>query len=86
MLKLHTRQLDLQPTQRSDLTSLDPLTGEIIRLFHPRRDKWTDYFRLNGAIIEPVTDVGRVTVKLLQLNRTDRIAERKLLIALERYP
>ncbi|MDZ4763024.1 MAG: HNH endonuclease signature motif containing protein [Chloroflexota bacterium] len=70
----------------SDLTSLDPATGEIVRLFHPRRDVWAEHFRLNDALIEAITDVGRVTVKLLQLNRPNRVAERRIMLALGIYP
>ncbi len=64
----------------SDLASLDPVTGEIIPLFHPRRDRWLDHFRLNDAQFIPLTPKGRVTVRLLQLNNPERIEERELLI------
>jgi 5-methylcytosine-specific restriction endonuclease McrA len=64
----------------TDLTTLEAGTGEIVPLYHPRRDRWTDHFRLNGAEIEPLTSVGRATVRLLQLNRSERITERELLI------
>jgi hypothetical protein len=70
----------------SDLASLDPLTGEVAALFHPRKDKWTDHFRLNGAIVEPLTAQGRVTVQLLQMNKRERLTERQLLIVLGRFP
>lgn len=63
----------------SDLTSIDPLTGQIIPLFHPRRDRWADHFRMVAGRIEPFTPVGRVTVRLLQLNHPDRVKERILL-------
>jgi HNH endonuclease len=65
----------------SDIASVDPETGAVVVLFHPRRDNWADHFRLAGARIEPLTPVGRVTVRLLQLNHPDRIAERELLVA-----
>src|SRR3954464_13788752 len=39
----------------SDLTSLDPLTGEITPLFHPRRDEWAAHFQLDGALISALT-------------------------------
>jgi 5-methylcytosine-specific restriction endonuclease McrA len=65
----------------SDLTSIDPQTGAIVPLFHPRRDRWTDHFRLVEGRIEPLTPVGAVTVRLLQLNHADRVEERKLLDA-----
>jgi hypothetical protein len=46
----------------TDLSSIDELTGGVSRLFHPRRDRWTDHFLLTGAYIGPTTSVGRVTV------------------------
>jgi hypothetical protein len=70
----------------TDLTSLDPLTGEITRLFHSRQDNWTEHFQLNDAWIEPLTAEGRVTVKLLQLNTYERVDERRVLMLLGRYP
>ena len=70
----------------SDLTSLDPQTRQITPLFHPRDDRWADHFQLDGGIINPITPQGRVTVRLLQLNKRERVDERQLLIALGRYP
>jgi hypothetical protein len=70
----------------SDLTSIDPDTGAITPLFHPRRDRWADHFRLVGARIEPLTPTGRVTVRLLQLNHPDRIEERELMLGLDLRP
>lgn len=64
----------------TDLSSIDPLDGQITPLFHPRRDRWAQHFRLavNGAI-EPLTATGRVTVRLLQMNSPERAEERVLL-------
>lgn len=67
----------------SDLTSVDPSTGEIHRLFHPPQDTWHDHFRLlDDASTESLTPIGAVTVRLLQLNRADRVEERALLAQL----
>lgn len=70
----------------SDLTSLDPLTKQITELFHPRKDRWEDHFSLDGAVIVTKTPQGRVTAKLLQLNRYERVDERKIMIELGIYP
>lgn len=67
----------------SDLTSIDPVTGEIVPLFHPRRDRWTEHFCIVEGRIEPRSSTGRVTVRLLQFNHPDRIEERELLVAAE---
>lgn len=64
----------------SDLTSIDPDTRQIVRLYHPRCDKWSEHFQISGAKLIPLTPTGRVTVKLLQLNRAERVEERQLLI------
>lgn len=64
----------------SDLTSIDPESGEITPLFHPRRQRWQDHFRLKGAEIIPLTATGRVTVNLLRLNHPERIVEREILL------
>jgi hypothetical protein len=65
----------------SDLTSIDPLTGEIVLLFNPRRDRWLDHFRLVGPLLTPLTATARVTIRLLRLNHPNRIAERELHLA-----
>src|SRR5947209_20629554 len=42
----------------SDLGSLAQRTGELVRFFNPRTDKWEDHFVLTGALIKPLTDIG----------------------------
>lgn len=66
----------------TDLTSIDPETGKIVPLYHPRRDQWRLHFqlRISDGEFVPLTPTGRVTVRLLQLNRRDRIDERKLFL------
>ena len=61
-----------------NLTGIDPITGDIVPLFDPRRDRWSDHFHLQGPVIEGVTAVGRTTVKLLAMNNTRRIERREL--------
>jgi len=70
----------------SDIGSIDPFTNVLTPLFNPRQQVWTEHFRLNGAVIEPLTPEGRVTVFLLRLNQPEQVAERTHLIALNRYP
>lgn len=70
----------------SDLCSLDPFTGNIVALFHPRAHQWSEHFRLNGAYIEPLTPQGRVTARLLRLNDDERVEERARLMQIGHYP
>ena len=70
----------------TNLSSIDPATGKIIRLFNPRRDQWYKHFQLQGAQIEPLTAIGRATVTLLRLNAPNRLRIREGLISIGRYP
>ena len=70
----------------SDSASLDPATGELVRLYDPRKDRWDEHFRIVGPVVEPLTSIGAVTAQLLRLNVTDRVVERQLLQSLNRYP
>ena len=70
----------------SDISSVEPQTGEIVRLFNPRRDRWGDHFRVAAEYIEPLTQTGSVTGRLLRLNTPERLVERRLLQALGSYP
>jgi hypothetical protein len=63
----------------SDLASIDPITGEILRLYQPRQDCWGDHFQFEAGEIIPLTSIGRVTVRLLRMNRQERVEERRLL-------
>lgn len=62
----------------SDLASIDPQTGQVEPLFHPRQAQWEHHFQLQGAHILPQTPQGRVTVRILQLNQQQRVMEREL--------
>src|SRR5258708_25643650 len=71
----------------SDLSSVDPVTDEVVPLFHPRRDLWDDHFRLaDSGYIEGITAKGRVTAKLLDFNNPERVGIRVTLMGLGRYP
>lgn len=56
----------------------DPLTGEVVALFHPRRQRWRDHFAWSGdgILIEGQTAVGRATVVALRMNRAAIVAAR----------
>jgi hypothetical protein len=78
--------LDCNRHKGSDLTSIDFQTGEVVLLFHPRKDIWDEHFRLAGAQIIPLTAKGCVTVFLLDMNSDEQVAKRSDLILLGRYP
>ena len=69
----------------SDVGSI-AASGEFTRFFNPRADRWRDHFQLRGVIIEPQTSIGEVTARVLGINESERIMERRLLQRLGRYP
>jgi len=70
----------------SDLTTFDPLSYEIVLLFNPRRQVWTDHFTLEETHIIGKTATGRATVFLLKLNASTRLSYRQVLILQGHYP
>ena len=65
-----------------NLAGVEPGTHAVVRLFHPRRDKWTEHFAMDGALIVGKTPIGRVTVSLLRMNDARRLRVRALLSGL----
>ncbi|MCP9495694.1 MAG: HNH endonuclease [Pyrinomonadaceae bacterium MAG19_C2-C3] len=70
----------------SDIASLIPETGELVRFYNPRTDRWHEHFRIHGVVIEPLTEVCEATIRILQMNHDDRILERQVLSRRGRYP
>jgi hypothetical protein len=64
----------------SDISSLDPDTGKITGLFHPREMDWAEHFVLEDLELVGQSPEARTTIAYLKLNNPDRIAERKLMI------
>ena len=63
-------------------------SGEVVRFFHPVRDKWDEHFEWvdDGRIIQGITDIGKVTVHALQLNREHLVRARQSWIRLGVHP
>jgi hypothetical protein len=70
----------------TDVGSIHPTTGELIRFFNPRKDLWEKHFQLKDVTIEPLTDIGEITVRLFALNNQERLLERDALISAGVYP
>lgn len=63
-----------------NLSSYDPVTNQLVRLYDPRKDAWLDHFRLDGPFVAGTTAQGRATVELLQMNEFRRVLLREALI------
>lgn len=64
----------------SDIASLDPLTGELTRLFNPRIQDWWENFSIENGFIVGKTSIGRTTVFILKFNTAAEVALRKMLM------
>lgn len=51
---------------------LDPVSGHIVSLYHPRKDRWEQHFRWSEDFLHLIglTPIGRATIETLDLNRT----------------
>lgn len=70
----------------TNLSGVDDVTGNVVRLFDPRRQNWKRHFRWNGAILEGKTQCGRATVRSLRINMPIRVALRQSLIDTVEFP
>jgi len=68
--------------------ALDPLTGEMVPLFNPRRQVWQEHFAwtAEGDRIIGLTAIGRATVVALNLNRPSLVKARQVWVAAGWHP
>lgn len=59
--------------------AIDPLTGQVVPLFNPRKQNWWDHFYWSASGVEIVglTSIGRATVVALELNNTVSLMVRR---------
>jgi hypothetical protein len=63
-----------------NLSGQDPLTEKVVTLFNPRRQRWERHFEWSGPILVGRTATGRATVLVLDINESQRVELRRLLI------
>lgn len=64
-----------------NLAGIDPRTGRLAKLFHPRRRAWARHFRWDGTVLVGLTPVGRVTIRMLHINDFLRVRLRTQLVS-----
>ncbi len=60
--------------------------GQIVTLFHPRKQNWKRHFRWDGPVLVGKTSCRKATIRVLNMNDDDRVRLRELLIALGTFP
>jgi HNH endonuclease len=71
--------IDCNLHKGTNLTGIDPQTGQLTELFHPRRQQWDEHFELQGVYLVGKTAIGRTTIRVLDMNSDDQIALRSSL-------
>ena len=66
----------------------DVVSNKIVRLFNPRKDIWSEHFTWakDFTLMAGLTPIGRVTVELLKVNRSNLINQRKMLHKYGKHP
>jgi hypothetical protein len=66
----------------------DPLTKRKVKLFNPRRQKWTRHFAwsVDGTQVKGITACGRATVVALQMNNVIAVTVRQQWVSAGWHP
>lgn len=67
---------------------IDPVSGETVPVYHPRRERWREHFAWNSdfTLMIGLSPVGRATVDQLKLNRQGTVNLRRVLHEMGEHP
>lgn len=70
------------PSKYNVIKAIDPLTNQMVSLFHPRKQNWHDHFKWSDDLLTIIglTPIGRATVERLKMNREASINIRQVTI------
>ena len=66
----------LQQAEGTKIAGIDPDSGRLAALFHPRRHEWARHFYWDGPILRGRTRSARATIDVLGINDPDFVAFR----------
>lgn len=70
-----------------NIATILEVKGNLIPLFDPRTQNWFSHFEVaEDGLLNGKTDVGKATIKLLELNHPERVDERQGMMAAGFYP
>jgi hypothetical protein len=72
----------------STISMRDPLTGDIVALFHPRQHQWSDHFAWDaaGVWLLGLTAIGRATIIALNINNEVIVDTRRRWVSVGWHP
>ena len=70
------------------IEAVDPVTGVMVPLFHPRQQRWSQHFlwSQDTTVVVGRTPIGRATVERLRLNREGVVNLRRVLATIGQHP
>ena len=70
------------------VNGIDPESQSVVRLFHPREDRWEEHFWAapEKGEIEGLTEIGRATIVRLEMNSGVQVAARRQWMRLGLFP
>jgi hypothetical protein len=68
--------LDDNKHKGPNIAGIDPVTNQLVGLFHPRPQRWERHFVWTGAILVGRTRIARATIRVLAINDADAVAFR----------
>jgi hypothetical protein len=70
------------------IEAVDPVTGVLVPLFHPRQQRWSQHFlwSQDTTVVVGRTPIGRATVERLRLNREGVVNLRRVLATIGQHP
>ncbi|MBV7334738.1 HNH endonuclease [Chloroflexi bacterium TSY] len=68
--------------------ALDPVSGEVVALFHPRRQIWLEHFEWSSDGTELIsrTAIGRATIIALRMNNATIVGARRRWVSAGWHP
>jgi hypothetical protein len=69
-----------------NIAGIDPESGRLVPLFHPRHQKWSRHFRWDGPFLVGRTRTARATIAVLAINDPAFIMVRQTLIDAGLFP
>ena len=63
----------------TNLAGIDPQTGELTKLFHPRQQSLDEHFEIQRIYLIGKTAIGRTTIRVLNMNSDDQVTLRSSL-------
>jgi hypothetical protein len=64
---------DCNAKKGPNVATISAATGAIVELFDPRKYQWQEHFTMIDAEIVGITEIGRATVQLLDMNEKERL-------------